>query len=278
MKKFLIYIACILWIIDVIYLFSFVQYDYQQINKARIFITYITLGIIPLLLMILASKPSVKKDDNSNPKYKRFTNNFNKKVTGYIRSRIHSGVHKILKIGYSLKISPQITKSYNSANNDALHGDNLTRYKEYVNHKQTEPLIVMSKRIIKRYRIKPTNSTVCGYAGIRFDWSKFDWDGQTEHDFGDMRYSTESEFVPVEQRGQLIGVNKAPMPCIDGNDLEYYNYIHVPYNYADDAVIYRVRPHYAVGQKRWGYTVKRVTAVKDNGIWYWEIELTNKTK
>lgn len=127
---------------------------------------------------------------------------------------------------------------------------------------------------IKRYKIAPTNSTVLGDPGTHFDWSNFDWEGKTSCDFGDMRYSEESEYIPQEQRGQLIGVKKAPLPFVDGNAGTYYQYLHVPWKWSEDGCIYRVRPHFEVGQKRWGYKVTKVSAVKEDGVWYWEVELT----
>jgi hypothetical protein len=127
--------------------------------------------------------------------------------------------------------------------------------------------------MIKRYLINAKNSTVCGYPGTHFDWTKFDWNQKESYDYVDMRYSTESEFVPDNDKGQLIGVKQSPIPWIDGKDKEYYEYLHVPFNWAEDATIYRVRPHFEVGQTRWKHKVIRVSAINDNNIWYWEIEL-----
>ncbi len=64
--------------------------------------------------------------------------------------------------------------------------------------------------MIKDYKINSHNLTVCGYPGRDFDWSKFDWNQETVHDFGTTRYSTTSEFVTKSKRGKLIGKQKAP--------------------------------------------------------------------
>ena len=86
----------------------------------------------------------------------------------------------------------------------------------------------------------------------RVDWNNFDWEQKTEYDFGDSRYSTESEFVPDELKGQLIGIKKAPPPFVDGNIESYhYQYLHVPYRWEEDATIYRIYPKWDVGDRLW---------------------------
>ena len=127
----------------------------------------------------------------------------------------------------------------------------------------------------KLYKIDEHNSTVCGYPGRDFDWSKFDWDSQTECDFGDMRYSTDSEFIPDEDKGQLIGKKKAPKVFVDDCLIaKNCQYLHVPYNWAENGTIYRVRPNptmYA-GETYRGHKILRQRAIKCKGIWYWEVE------
>jgi hypothetical protein len=112
-------------------------------------------------------------------------------------------------------------------------------------------LILEGKKTMTRRVITPHNSTVNGDPGTRYDWSKFDWGQETEHDFGDLRYSTDSEFVPDELKGQLIGIQKAPKPYSDGKAKEYYEYLHVPYNWREDAKVFRVRPKLEVGDRLW---------------------------
>jgi len=132
-KKILIYITCTLWIIDVSFLFSFVRYDYDQIDKVKVFVIYMILGIISLLMTILTSKITVEKGDASDTENNGFNNRFGKKITGNIWSRINSMFHKILKIGDSYKISPQVRQTYEAANNHSFHGGNLPQGKAGVN-------------------------------------------------------------------------------------------------------------------------------------------------
>jgi hypothetical protein len=124
----------------------------------------------------------------------------------------------------------------------------------------------------KEYKIEPKNSSVNGAPGTHYDWSKFDWDQKAEYDFGDSRYSTESEYIPKEKRGQLIGVQKAPKVFVDGNSDSFGEYLHVPYDWAEDATVYRVYFKSAVGKKFAGKTIKAVRAIKKDDGWYWQIE------
>jgi hypothetical protein len=126
----------------------------------------------------------------------------------------------------------------------------------------------------KDYKVNSHNSTVCGYAGRGFDWSKFDWNQETSHDFDNQRYSKTSEFVPKESRGQLIGIQKAPAVFIDTGFIGAKNeYLHVPYNYIEDGTIYRVRPNESMqaGEMYRGKIVKRTKAIKKDDGWYWRI-------
>ena len=130
--------------------------------------------------------------------------------------------------------------------------------------------------MIKEYRIAKHNSTVCGYPGRDFDWSKFDWNSQTGHDFGDMRYSNDSEFIPKKKRGQLIGIKKAPEVYPDiGFIGEGNQYLHVPYDWAEQAKVYRVRPNETMraGQTYRGHLIKKQTAIKKSDGWYWVLEI-----
>lgn len=110
------------------------------------------------------------------------------------------------------------------------------------------------------YKVAKHNSTVCGYPGRDFDWNKFDWEGKTIH---------RSIF-----RGHKD--MKAPKPWVDdGLIAKNCQYLHVPYNFEEHGTIYRVRPNptmYAGGIYR-GKLIKKQTAVKRKGIWYWALDL-----
>ena len=125
------------------------------------------------------------------------------------------------------------------------------------------------------YEVNQHNSTVCGYPGRLYDWSKFDWNRETRHDFGDSRYSATSEYVPDKDKGQLIGILRAPKVVVDGVPVfPGCQYLHVPYDFAEDATIYRVRPNDSMypGKVYRGKLIKCQTAVKRHGIWYWCLE------
>ena len=102
----------------------------------------------------------------------------------------------------------------------------------------------------KYYKINSRNSTVCGYPGRDFDWSLFDWEGKEIY------------------RGHIeVGKRTAPTPWIgEGNE-----YLHVPYNWANQMTIYRVRPNEAMraGKLYRGQLVESVKAVKKADGWYW---------
>ena len=122
------------------------------------------------------------------------------------------------------------------------------------------------------YKITSHNSEVLGYPGREFDWTKFDWKQETEHDNGCLRYSCDSEFIPKKLRGKLIGIKKAPKPWVDDGLIEpNCQYLHVPFDWAGDGTIYRVRPNYSMraGNKYRGHLVTQQTAELINGEWCW---------
>jgi hypothetical protein len=126
----------------------------------------------------------------------------------------------------------------------------------------------------KDYKINEHNSTVNGDAGRNYDWSKFDWNQSEQYDFGDDRYSTESEFVPDNLKGQLIGVQKAPKVFVDGFLIApNCQYLHVPYKWAEQATIYRVRPNDSMysGKIYRGHLILKQTAIKKKDGWYWRL-------
>lgn len=85
--------------------------------------------------------------------------------------------------------------------------------------------------------ITPHNSTVNGYPGQQYDWSKFDWKGE----------ALLSEKLSVG----ITFDRKAPAPWTDGDSKKYYQYIHVPYDWPKQGTIYRVRPKWEVGDHLW---------------------------
>lgn len=132
------------------------------------------------------------------------------------------------------------------------------------------------KAMIKEYKVNKHNSTVCGYHGREFDWSKFDWNQETKHDFGDMRYSIDSEYISKPKRGKKIGIQQAPKVYVDNGFIaENCQYLHVPYDYAEHATIYRVRPNESMyaGNIYRGHLVRKQTAIKKDDGWYWQLEL-----
>lgn len=128
--------------------------------------------------------------------------------------------------------------------------------------------------MIKEYKVDQRNSTVCGYPGRGFDWSKFDWNQETMHDFGDMREY--HDCMAMSTRDTLIGKLKAPAVFKDNGFIgEGSQYLHVPYNWTEDATIYRVRPNDSMqaGSVWRSHKVIRQTVVKKDDGWYWRLEL-----
>ncbi len=119
--------------------------------------------------------------------------------------------------------------------------------------------------MIREYRIKPSNSTVNFDPGRRYDWSKFDWKGETWH---------EDNLEVFTPRIGIAIASRAPKPWRDGDATKYYVYLHVPYDWAGDQTIFRVRPQSFEAGKL--YRGKMVTAVwvveHDNGWYYWQVE------
>lgn len=115
---------------------------------------------------------------------------------------------------------------------------------------------------------------MCGYPARDFDWSKLDWDQQTSYDFGDMRYSKDSEFVSKDKRGELIGIQKAPKVYKDHGFIEpNCEYLHVPYDYNQAGTIYRLRPNESMraGNIYRGHKIVRQQAIKKEDGWYWRL-------
>lgn len=109
------------------------------------------------------------------------------------------------------------------------------------------------------YRVNKHNSTVLGYPGREFDWSKFDWEGKSIH---------KGIFKGEEDR-------KAPLPFADdGLIAPNCQYLHVPYKWAEEGTIYRVRPNRSMyaGEVYRGHKIIRQTAIKKSGIWYWRLK------
>ncbi len=123
--------------------------------------------------------------------------------------------------------------------------------------------------MIKEYKINQHNSTVCGYPGRDFDWSKFDWDSRTTYDFGDTKYTG------GKLKGQRMGVVKAPEVYPDDLFIgEGNQYLHVPYAWNEQATVYRVRPNELMrsGETYRGRLVKHTKAIKKDDGWYWQLE------
>lgn len=116
----------------------------------------------------------------------------------------------------------------------------------------------------KYYEINSHNSTVLGYPGREFDWSKFCWDGSEVY----LDKCLHSDCQHTHE-------DKAPLPFIDDFLIATNcQYLHVPYDYVEVCTIYRVRPNPTMeaGQIYRGKLIKRQTAVKRNGTWYWVLE------
>ena len=109
----------------------------------------------------------------------------------------------------------------------------------------------------KLYKVNQRNSTVCGYPGRDFDWTKFDWNGKSVH------------------KSNGYKAIKANLPytddCLIAPNCQY---LHVPYDFEEHGTIYRVRPNDSMyaGETYRGHLIKRQRAIKKSDGWYWELE------
>ena len=110
--------------------------------------------------------------------------------------------------------------------------------------------------MIRRYEINKRNSTVCGYPGRDFDWTKFDWKGGVLHKFEGRTLASEP---PTPDTGLIAPGNQ---------------YLHVSYDWVEHGTIYRVRPNESMraGQVYRGHLITQQRAVEIDGKWYWELE------
>ena len=117
----------------------------------------------------------------------------------------------------------------------------------------------------KEYKINKHNSTVCGYPGRDFDWSKFCWNGNEVF---------KSIFKGIKNM-------KAPKPFVDDCLIaENCQYLHIPYDFMEHGTIYRVRPNptmYA-GEIYRGHLITKQTAIKKSDGWYWVLEWGNEVE
>lgn len=112
--------------------------------------------------------------------------------------------------------------------------------------------------VFKDYKVCSKNSTVCGYPGRSFDWSKFCWDGSQ-----------------VWNLDKIFKGNKCPLPWVD----DYFiddgcQYLHVPFAWSEQSTIYRVRPNETMrgGKIYRGKLIEKQTAIKKDDGWYWRLE------
>lgn len=111
----------------------------------------------------------------------------------------------------------------------------------------------------RKYKVAKHNSTVCGYPGRGFDWTKFDWEGKTIH---------KAIFKGKKDR-------RSPKPFLDDGLISpNCQYLHVPYDFEGHGTIYRVRPNPSMeaGQLYRGHLIVKQIAEKINSVWYWTLE------
>jgi len=114
----------------------------------------------------------------------------------------------------------------------------------------------------KEYKINSRNSTVCGYPGRDFDWTKFDWEGK-------------SIYKSIFRGHKNI---KANIPYIDNCSMfieSNCQYLHVPYDFTENGTVYRVRPNLSMraGEVYRGHLILSQKAVKKKDGWYWVLDM-----
>lgn len=113
----------------------------------------------------------------------------------------------------------------------------------------------------KDYKINKQNSTVCGSPGRRFDWSLFCWDGS------EIRIDI---CLNPPHKHEI----QAPLPWEDSAFIcEGNQYLHVPYDWAEQGCIYWVRPNESMraGKVYRGKLINKQTAIKKDDGWYWRL-------
>jgi hypothetical protein len=112
--------------------------------------------------------------------------------------------------------------------------------------------------VFKDYLICSRNSTVCGYPGRDFDWTKFCWD----------------------ENGGFDKALHVKCPKVFKDSCSFFiekdcEYLHVPFDWHEHGTIYRVRPNESMlsGKVYRGHKILKQTAFKsDSGYWYWRLE------
>ena len=112
----------------------------------------------------------------------------------------------------------------------------------------------------KDYKINSHNSLVNGHSGKQYDWSKFNWSGETW-----------AETVTDPQLNWLSIKHKSIKPFVDGHDDSFGEYLHVPYDWEENETIYRVYSRWQVGKSNHGKIPIKVQAIKKDDGWYWRI-------
>lgn len=118
---------------------------------------------------------------------------------------------------------------------------------------------------VKDYKVNQRNSTVLGYPGRYFDWSKFDWEGKQVH-----------KSILKGQEDMI-----APIPYVDDFLIaDNCQYLHIPYEWEQLRTIYRVRPNDCMwaGAVYRGKLVKSQKAIKKEDGWYWRLEFEKEVK
>lgn len=112
--------------------------------------------------------------------------------------------------------------------------------------------------------ITPENGMPCGYDGKGYDWSKFDWEGKTVHVDKCWRCDHKHE-------------DKAHPAYID-HSIPDYEYLHVPYAWAEQGTVYRIWPVWELGDKvrvnrkaKLMIEVQAIKAKQVDGKWAWVI-------
>jgi hypothetical protein len=128
-------------------------------------------------------------------------------------------------------------------------------------------MTITRAELLKEYPVNKHNSTVCGYPGRDFDWSKFDWNQET---------TLNNDLVRIMGHSKIQIQSKAPAVFVDSYLIgEGNEYLHVPYDWTESGTIYRVRPNESMrsGQIYRGHKVIRTKAIKKVDGWYWRLEL-----
>lgn len=119
---------------------------------------------------------------------------------------------------------------------------------------------ILEGRKTQTRRVLTKHNSECGEG--RVDWSKFDFYQQTYLSSDLMSILADGAEPNSIADVSLKEKGRSPLPWAD-NSVPHWQYLHVPYRWAEDGTIYRLYPQWEVGDRLW---VKETLRRKRNDL------------